>query len=75
MITNLKVKLVFIFFNLIFCLDINADIGEDAIRSYLESAEKMRQLIVVRSKNCAGYKWRVTWQTGGSKPRIQIVSS
>lgn len=56
-----------------FSLEIGANIDDESLKNYLESAKEMGQVSVERSKNCAGYKWRIKWQSGGSKPQITIV--
>ncbi|RMZ95339.1 fibrocystin-L isoform X1 [Brachionus plicatilis] len=53
--------------------EIAANIDERSLKNYLESVKQMGQVTVERSKNCAGYKWRIKWQSGGSKPQLSII--
>lgn len=33
----------------------------------------MGQMTVTRSKDCAGYKWNIRWESGGDKEQLSIV--
>ena len=34
----------------------------------------MGQMSVTRSKDCAGYKWSIRWESGGDKEPLSIVN-
>ena len=38
----------------------------------LESLDGMGKLTVVRTKDCAGYKWNIRWNNGGVQPPITV---
>jgi hypothetical protein len=42
------------------------------MRDYLQSFNGIGSLSVVRSKDCAGYKWSINWLSGGEKKPINV---
>ena len=55
--------------------DIAADIHENDLLSLLQTIPSFGNGKVIRSKDCAGYKWSVKWLSGGTKPDITIAGS
>jgi hypothetical protein len=43
-----------------------------SVKNLLQSLQGMGNLNVSRSKDCAGYKWRVEWIDGGDKKPITV---
>ena len=51
------------------------DVSAEKLKAGLESLPGMGVVDVSRSGDCAGYKWRVKWDTvGGDRPTITFVS-
>lgn len=42
------------------------------MRNFLQTFDEMGNLIVTRSKDCAGYKWHIEWIDGGNKNSINV---
>lgn len=51
---------------------INASVSESSLRDYLQSLKGIGSLNVQRSKDCAGFKYRVKWVDGGDKLPISV---
>lgn len=51
---------------------IAADITSTGLKNYLESLKDIGSLNVDRSKDCAGYKYRIKWANGGDKLPISV---
>ena len=59
----------------IFFTELEADVSAEKLKAGLESLPGMGVVDVSRSGDCAGYKWRVKWDTvGGDRPTITFVS-
>ena len=53
--------------------DIPANISESRLKDRLEEEFEEGILVVERSGTCAGFQWKVTWQTsGGDHPTMQV---
>lgn len=53
--------------------DVPANISEARLKDRLEEEFKEGILAVERSGTCAGFQWKVTWQTsGGNHPTMQV---
>ncbi len=42
------------------------------IRNLLQSVEGIGTVKVTRSKDCAGFKWRIEWTEGGKKIPLKV---
>ena len=53
-------------------LDVPSDINENDLRNLLQSQADFGYIQVTRSNDCAGYKWRFKWLSGGDKPQFIV---
>ena len=42
------------------------------MKDYIQSFNGIGSLKVVRSKDCAGYKWDINWLSGGDKNPFNV---
>jgi hypothetical protein len=49
-----------------------ADADETTMRNYLQSLKEIGSVTVKRSKDCAGFKWTVKWESGGDKKPLTV---
>ena len=52
--------------------DVSSDLLSGDMQAYLQSISNMGPLQVTRSGDCAGYTWRVRWNTGGRKSLLTV---
>lgn len=52
---------------------IDATTDDVTMRNLLQTLPGVGSLNVTRSKDCAGYKWRVEWLNGGNKLPISVI--
>jgi hypothetical protein len=53
-------------------IGISANTDDVTLRNLLQTLPGIGNLNVTRSKDCAGYKWRVEWMNGGNKLPISV---
>ena len=53
--------------------EILSNISDSNLGQFMQSFKNAGFLNVVRSKDCAGYKWNMKWNNGGFKPPITVT--
>ena len=53
-------------------LGISSNTSANSFQNLLQSLYGIGSLTVTRSKDCAGYQWKVDWVDGGNKPKISV---
>ena len=53
--------------------EILSNISESNLGQVMQSVKNAGFLNVVRSKDCAGYKWNLKWGNGGYKPPFTVI--
>lgn len=60
---------------LCFHIDIPADISEADLTVRLNTLSDFGSFTIERSGSCSGYKWQITWSTGGNKALLQVTKN
>jgi hypothetical protein len=52
--------------------NVSSALSAKEFQDSIQSFKNMGFVSVIRSKDCAGYKWRIKWVNGGDKPQLQV---
>ncbi|CAF0710276.1 unnamed protein product [Brachionus calyciflorus] len=55
--------------------NIPSNVSENVLKDYIDSLKNFGSSNIIRSKDCAGYKWSIKWLNGGDKSDFSISSS
>ena len=52
--------------------DIPADISADDLSTLFDSVPDFGSTVIIRTRDCAGFSWRIKWNKGGIKPLLTV---